>query len=113
MEELVQVDYCAGSRDQRADQRLTCAVPIEWVFFNALERFHGRMTDVSAQGGCVESNQPVMPGDAVFVRLMSSDGSGTDRILRQLMLAEVKWCRPLLLESSRQYRFGVKCFEYL
>jgi len=113
MDQLVQADCCAASSEQRADQRQKCDVPIDWACFNASDHFHGRMTDVSAQGGCVESDQSVIPGAAVLVRLMSSDGSGTDRNIHSLMLAEVKWCRPLSPQSFWQYRFGVKCFEYL
>jgi hypothetical protein len=112
MDQLVQTGCCAGSIEQRADQRQTCDAPIEWACFNASDHFHGRMIDVSAQGGCVESDQAVIPGAAVLVRLMSSNGSGTDRTTQSLMLAEVKWCRPLPSQSSWQYQFGVKCFEY-
>lgn len=111
MDQLVQAD-CAGSLEQRADQRQACDVPLEWACFNAPKQFHGRMTDVSARGGCVESDQPVIPGAAVLVRLMGSDGLGPDRTIHLLMLAEVKWCRPLPLTFFWQYRFGVKCFEY-
>jgi hypothetical protein len=113
IDQLVQADCCMANREQRADQRQTCDIPVEWTCFNASENFHGRMTDVTTQGGCVESDQTVIPGAAVLVRALSSDSSGTDRIIHSLLLAEVKWCRPLPLESSWLYRFGVKCFEYL
>jgi hypothetical protein len=113
IDQLVQADCCMASREQRADQRQACDLPVEWDCFNASENFHGRMTDVSGRGCCVESGHPVTAGAAVIVRVLSSDGSGTDRTIQSLLLAEVKWCRPLPLESSWQYQFGVKCFEYL
>ena len=113
MDQLIQADFCAGSREPRAGQRQRCDVPIDWACFNTSDHFRGRMTDVSALGGCVEPIQPVMTGAAVLVRVLSSDGSGADRTIHSLMLAEVKWCRPLPLKSSRQYRFGIKCFECL
>jgi hypothetical protein len=102
----------AGRREQRSDQRRACNVSVEWACFNAVGRFSGRMADASARGACVESDQPVIPGTAVLVRLMSSDGSGLDRAVHSLMLAEVKWCRALPWTASWQYRFGMKCYEY-
>jgi len=110
MDRPVQTDR-VDSLDQRADQRQACDVPVEWGCFNASKQFHGRMTDASARGGCVESDQPIIPGAPVFIRLMAPDG--LDDAFRSVMLAEVKWCNDLPVMSSWHYRIGVKCFEYL
>jgi hypothetical protein len=108
----VNAGYRSPIREQRVDRRKDCSVPVVWIYFNASKHFDGRMVDVSARGGCVESNQSVTPGSAVLVRLMSSDGSGTDWIIHSALLAEVKWCLTLPQQSAYNYRFGVKCFEY-
>jgi len=112
MDHVVEASSFVGSMEKRSDQRDACDLPVEWACFNASARFHGRMADASGRGACVQSDQPVIPGTAVLVRLTSSDGSGLGRAIHSLMLAEVKWCRALPNTSCWQYRFGMKCYEY-
>lgn len=105
--EIDQSDCLSVTLGNRADQHCACDLSVDWSIFNTSEHFSGRITEVSQQGGCMESLRAATPGSVVLVRFVDPENAGA------LMLAEVKWCQPLPPRSPMRYRFGVKCLEYL
>jgi hypothetical protein len=105
--EIDQSACLAVTPERQANQWCACDLPVDWSCFNTSEHFRGRVTAIGQRGGCMESNRAVPTGSVVLVRFVDPENAGA------LMLAEVKCCHPLPPQSPMQYRFRVKCVEYL
>jgi hypothetical protein len=98
-----------SSTEKRCEDREVCEAVVEWAYFNRGDYFSARMLNFSKSGGYFVSNQPLIPGATVLIRirnLESARKAASDlSTLRTTALGEVKWCQEL--SGAQPARFGI------
>lgn len=98
--------------EKRSEVRHPCDATIEWAYFNKGDFFSARLFNFSRSGGCFVSQQGVIPGATVQIRLqkcISCGGEPADRNwVRTTGLGEVKWCRPSGDRTPHRFEIGIR-----
>jgi CheY-like chemotaxis protein len=98
----------SGYRDEkRIGYRQECDCSIEWAYFNKMKFAAGRMINCGREGCYFETDQPVLPGSTVLIRIVPGSCGPKRRLpdcLRSNAVAEIKWCR----QESQRYIVGAK-----
>lgn len=103
-----------NTKEKRRDNRLYHEMPISCAYFNTPHFHKAKTGNFSSNGMHLISDHEFYPGSSVVIRTAPKDpGSnleyGFDE-LRQITIAEVKWCRKVS-ENPANYAVGVKYFE--
>jgi CheY-like chemotaxis protein len=96
-----------GRDEKRMDHRQECDCSIQWAYFNKLRFSAGRMINCGREGCYFETDQAVLPGSTVLIRIDHSSRGHKRTLpdcLRSNAVAEVKWCR----QKGQRYLVGAK-----
>jgi len=82
--------------EKRAEERQDCDCSIQWAYFNKMDFSIGRLINCGRDGCFFETNQPVLTGSTIIIRLDHCSREAQCKLpdcLRSSAMAEVKWCR--------------------
>jgi hypothetical protein len=104
------------SLEKRREERFSCGSPVEWAYFNKVEKHNARMRNFSHTGASFECSQALVNGATIMVRLESyqaecRSGCGEKSDCpwpRSVVLGEVKWCRNVSGGGVPLFGVGVK-----
>jgi hypothetical protein len=57
------------SQEKRCDARFSCRAPVEWAYFNKVEKHSARMLNNNQTGACFECSDALMNGATIMFRL--------------------------------------------
>jgi hypothetical protein len=101
--------------DKRADQRQDLCVPIEVSVFSTVhwEEITSNSVNISRNGLHFISIKPFTPRTVIRIRTHPPKplGESCSSVfpLPTLIIAEVKWCQPVVLDSGLAFRVGAYC----
>jgi hypothetical protein len=101
--------------DKRSDQRQDLCVPIEVSVVSAVhwEEITSSSVNISRKGLHFISVKPFTPRTVIRIRTHPSkllgESSSSGIPLPTLIIAEVKWCQPVVLDSGLAFRVGAYC----
>jgi hypothetical protein len=103
--------------EKRSRARCSFKAPVTCACFNSDRFYRAKTTNHSRDGIFFLSNFPLIPGSQIYIRL-EKDTSATSAQeictcgeMRQIGLAEVKWCNELAPAQNYQYGIGLKYRE--
>ena len=100
--------------EQRAFERCSYQAPVTCAYFNSDKFYHAKTTNHSLDGINFVSDFPLKTGATVYVRIdhcspdVMPSGICDCGGVRQLGLAEVKWCQEAPGEYGTYYMIGLK-----
>lgn len=103
--------------ERRAYERCRFQTPIICAHFNSDRFYHAKTTNHSQDGINFVSDFPLKTGANIYVRVNYNShddhqaGVCNCGGVRQLCLAEVKWCREMSGELDNYYKIGLKYQE--
>lgn len=103
-----------NKNEKRQGNRFNHEIPISWAYFNTSVFSSAKTGNFSMSGMHLVSDSECYPGSPVVIRtIINNPHSNLESSfdgLRQITIAEVKWCRKVS-ESPARYEVGVKYFE--
>ena len=105
-----------AAADKRGDQRQDLCVPIEVSVFSTVhwKEITSNSVNISRKGLHFISIKPFLPGTVIRIRTrpwMTSGEPPSFTQLRNLIIAEVRWCQPVVLDSGSAFSVGAYCIS--
>jgi hypothetical protein len=103
--------------ERRANERCSHQASVTCAYFNSDKFYHAMTGNHSQEGINFVSDFPLKPGANIYVRVdyYSHDDHQADICdcggVRQIGLAEVKWCREIPGDYGSFYKIGLKYQE--
>jgi hypothetical protein len=103
--------------ERRTNERCNHQASVTYAYFNSDRFYHTEATNHSQEGINFFSDFPLKAGSSIYVRIesYSPEGHQTDnkgcKGVRQIGLAEVKWCREIPGAYGAFYSIGLKYQE--
>ena len=103
--------------ERRAHKRCSFQTPVICAHFNSDRFYHAKTTNHSQDGINFVSDLPLKTGANIYVRVNYNShedlqvGVCNCGGVRQLCLAEVKWCREMSGDLCNYYKIGLKYQE--
>lgn len=106
-----------GHNERRAHRRCSFQTPVICTYLISYTFYHAKTTNHSREGINFVSDSPLQTGASIYVRVdYESHNENRAGIcdcgdLRQIGLAEVKWCREISDYEGSCYEIGLKYQE--
>jgi len=101
--------------DKRTYERHGLCADLTFSYFNREPSYFAQTLNFGTGGMCFTSSVSLKPGATVNIHLkkihQNSPGNCFCHGLRNVTLAEVKWCREVTGDKASRYAVGVKYFE--
>ncbi len=101
-------------KEKRQGNRFYHEIPISCAYFNTSQSFKAISGNFSLNGMHLFSDYEFYQGASVIIRTIPKECVSNQEDcydgLRQITIAEVKWCRKVS-ETPSRYEVGVKYFE--
>jgi hypothetical protein len=100
--------------ENRKNSRHRCNAPIKFSYFNKDDYFNGNIVNYCNRGVYMESEMAPTVGSTIFMRRIGQPADEkahmvTNRNLRTLAIARIKWCRKLS-KHDEKYGIGVQYY---
>jgi len=101
--------------DKRAHKRNSLSADVTFSYFNQEPSYIAQTLNFGSGGMCFKSSFYLKPGATVNIRLKKIHQNSSDDCfcagIRNVTLAEVKWCSEVPGDKVSHYAAGVKYFE--